>query len=59
MQKSFMARESDKKGDVMRTCVEKVENAVYGLIVRGRDRPKGWMPDAGGSGPPKEEVESY
>lgn len=60
LRKSFLSREADKKAEVMRTCVEKVENAVYGLIVRGRERPKGWMPDAGGSGgAPKEEVESY
>jgi predicted translin family RNA/ssDNA-binding protein len=35
-----------KKMDVMKQCVEKVENAVYGLTVRGRERPKGWVPDA-------------
>jgi hypothetical protein len=29
----------------MNTCVEKVETAVYGMIVRGRERPKGWVPD--------------
>lgn len=38
----------DKKMGVMRNCVEKVENALYGLIIRGRERPKGWMPDLGG-----------
>ncbi|KAK8179018.1 Translin [Phyllosticta citribraziliensis] len=37
----------DKKMGVMRTCVEKVENALYGLMIRGRERPKGWMPDLG------------
>ncbi|KAK8195705.1 Translin [Phyllosticta capitalensis] len=48
----------DKKMGVMRTCVEKVENALYGLMIRGRERPKGWMPDLGaakGQG----EVEGY
>ena len=34
-----------KKMDVMQQSVEKVEKALYGLIVRGRERPKGWMPD--------------
>ena len=36
-----------RKMDVMRTCVEKVEGAVYGMIVRGRERPKGWVVDVG------------
>lgn len=36
-----------RKMDVMRTCVEKVEGAVYGMIVRGRERPKGWVMDVG------------
>lgn len=35
-------RRAEKKMDVMRSCVEKVEGAVYGMIVRGRERPKGW-----------------
>jgi predicted translin family RNA/ssDNA-binding protein len=47
-----------KKMGVMQTCVEKVENALYGLTVRGAERPKGWMPDIsqarGG-----EEIEGY
>jgi hypothetical protein len=38
-------READKKGFVMRQSVEKVERALYGLTVRGAERPKGWMPD--------------
>ncbi len=29
----------------MRASVEKVEKALYGLIVRGAERPKGWLPD--------------
>lgn len=37
-------RDVGKKMEVMRTCVEKVEAAVYGMIVRGRERPKGWVP---------------
>ncbi|KAI9682003.1 MAG: hypothetical protein M1817_000057 [Caeruleum heppii] len=42
---SGLGSEVDKKMEVMRTCVEKVENAVYGLIIRGRERPPGWIPD--------------
>ena len=38
-------KEADKKADVMRQSVEKVEWALYGLTVRGAERPKGWMPD--------------
>ncbi|KAJ4293208.1 hypothetical protein N0V90_008490 [Kalmusia sp. IMI 367209] len=34
-----------KKADVMRECVDKVEKALYGLTVRGTERPKGWVPD--------------
>lgn len=30
-----------KKMEVMRTCCEKVETAVYGMIIRGRERPNG------------------
>lgn len=37
----------DKKMEVMKTCVEKVEGAMYGMIIRGRERPKGWMPGLG------------
>lgn len=42
---STLSREAGKKLEVMQQCVEKVENAVYGMIVRGRERPKGWVPD--------------
>lgn len=35
----------EKKMPVMRECVDKVEKALYGLTVRGSERPKGWMPD--------------
>lgn len=44
---SPLKRDVEKKMEVMKTCVEKVENAVYGMIIRGRERPKGWMPDLG------------
>lgn len=42
---SPFARDVEKKTDVMQTSVEKVEKALYGLVIRGRERPKGWMPD--------------
>ena len=42
------------KAEVMRASVEKVEKALYGLIVRGAERPKGWMPDTADSGRPIE-----
>ena len=45
-----LGKEVDKKLSVMRTCVEKVETAVYGMIVRGRERPAGWQPDTEGPG---------
>lgn len=44
---SPLIRDVEKKMEVMKTCVEKVENAVYGMIIRGRERPKGWVPDLG------------
>ncbi len=34
-----------KKTDVMVEQVRKVERLVYGVTVRGTERPKGWMPD--------------
>ncbi|MCJ1390650.1 hypothetical protein MMC18_003511 [Xylographa bjoerkii] len=40
-----LGRDVDKKMEVMRTCVEKVENTAYGMIIRGRERPKGWVPE--------------
>lgn len=38
-------KDVEKKMDVMQASVEKVEKALYGLTVRGAERPKGWMPD--------------
>ena len=35
-----------QKMDVMKTSVNKVESAAYDLIVRGKERPKGWVPEA-------------
>lgn len=47
------------KMEVMKSSVEKVEKAVYGMIIRGRERPKGWMPESGGEERGREPVESY
>ncbi|OJD15849.1 hypothetical protein AJ78_03946 [Emergomyces pasteurianus Ep9510] len=38
-------RDFGKKLEVMQSSVEKVERAAYGLLVRGSERPGGWMPD--------------
>ncbi|KAH8594630.1 Translin [Bisporella sp. PMI_857] len=51
-----LAKDVEKKMEVMKTCVEKVETAVYGMIIRGQERPKGWVPDLSGDRAP---VESY
>lgn len=40
-----MMRDFGKKLDVMQNSVEKVERAAYGILVRGSERPAGWMPD--------------
>lgn len=39
-----LAKDIEKKMEVMKTSVEKVEMAAYGVILRGRERPKGWVP---------------
>jgi hypothetical protein len=52
-----LGKDVEKKMEVMKTCVEKVETAVYGLIIRGRERPKGWVPDLSDDKGPA--VESY
>ena len=45
-----MGREVDKNIAVIRTSVDKVEGAVYGMFVRGRERPAGWVPNLAGAG---------
>jgi predicted translin family RNA/ssDNA-binding protein len=47
-------RDVHKKAEVMQASVEKVEKAAYGVLVRGQERPGGWVPDL--SAP---EVESF
>ncbi|KAE8387041.1 Translin family-domain-containing protein [Aspergillus alliaceus] len=49
----FMMKDLGKKMEVMQGSVEKVERAAYGVLVRGSERPSGWMPDLSG------EVEGY
>jgi predicted translin family RNA/ssDNA-binding protein len=51
-----LGKDIEKKMEVMKTCVEKVETSVYGMIIRGRERPKGWVPDSTDDRAP---VESY
>lgn len=53
----WVAELETKKMPVLRECVDKVEKALYGLTVRGSERPKGWMPDV--SSDRRAEVESY
>ncbi|GAD96324.1 translin-associated factor TraX, putative [Paecilomyces variotii No. 5] len=53
-----MLRDMYKKVEVMQNSVEKVERAAYGILVRGSEKPKGWMPDLSGSSA-REEVESF
>lgn len=55
---SPLKKDVEKKMEVMKTCVEKVEGAVYGMIIRGRERPEGWVPDLGG-GEERREMENY
>ena len=38
-------REYRNKMEAMRQSVTKVEKLGYGLVVRGSERPKGWVPD--------------
>ena len=59
MRGASVDREAGKKMEVMRACVDKVEAACYGLIVRGRERLKGWVPDVREQGPKAEAVEGH
>ncbi|KAL8761247.1 MAG: hypothetical protein Q9184_002627 [Pyrenodesmia sp. 2 TL-2023] len=57
---SPLKRDIAKKIEVMKNSVEKVEKAVYSMIIRGRERPKGWVPDLNeGQERGREAVESY
>jgi predicted translin family RNA/ssDNA-binding protein len=39
-----LTRNIEQKMTTTRASVEKVENAVYSMTVRGKERPKGWNP---------------
>lgn len=57
---SYLKKDIQKKVEVMRQSVGKVEYAAYGMIIRGRERPKGWVPDLSeGQERGREAVESY
>ncbi|KAI1004167.1 hypothetical protein K3495_g4041 [Podosphaera aphanis] len=45
---TWLSNDCEKKISVMKECVHKVESAVSGMIIRGRERPKGWLPDTSG-----------
>ncbi|GMG03745.1 unnamed protein product [Aspergillus oryzae var. brunneus] len=45
-----LIKDLGKKMEVMQGSVEKVERAAYGILVRGSERPAGWMPDLSGGG---------
>lgn len=41
-----LCKNIEKKMKVMKTSVNKVEEAVYGMTIRGRERPVGWVTDS-------------
>ncbi|RMD40190.1 hypothetical protein DV735_g4938, partial [Chaetothyriales sp. CBS 134920] len=41
-----LAKEYEPKLKTTKQSVEKVEASVYSMLVRGKERPKGWRPDA-------------
>ncbi|RAQ45569.1 translin-associated factor TraX [Aspergillus flavus] len=45
-----LIKDLGKKMEVMQGSVEKVERAAYGILVRGSERPAGWMPGLSGGG---------
>ena len=56
-----LSKEFYKKLAVTKNSVDKVESGVYSMIVRGKERPKGWRPDTSLSDGPRESdgVQSY
>jgi predicted translin family RNA/ssDNA-binding protein len=59
-----VAGHQDLKGfgsklQVTRQSLGKIENSAYGMMVRGQERPKGWMPDEGQGGRGSPVPESY
>lgn len=57
----FLSKDAESKLKTTRSSVEKVENGVYSMIVRGKERPKGWRPDISLNDGAREndQVESY
>jgi predicted translin family RNA/ssDNA-binding protein len=51
MLREIPTKDYRSKMEAMRQSVRKVEKLGYGLVVRGSERPKGWVPDM------KDEVE--
>jgi predicted translin family RNA/ssDNA-binding protein len=54
-----LARDFEQKLKTTRASVEKVEHGVYSMLVRGKERPKGWRPDAIEGPRDADEVEVY
>jgi len=56
-----LAKDFEQKLKTAKISVEKVENGVYSMIVRGKERPKGWRPDISLSDGPREsgQIETY
>jgi predicted translin family RNA/ssDNA-binding protein len=54
-----LARDFEQKLKTTRASVEKVEYGVYSMLVRGKERPKGWRPDAPEGPREGDEVEAY
>ena len=54
-----LGRDFESKLKTTRASVEKVENSVYSMTVRGSERPPGWKPDLDSGPRHGEEVESY
>ena len=54
-------KEYEQKLKTTKQSVEKIENSVYSMLVRGKERPKGWRPDTGPVDGRREaeEIESY
>ena len=58
----LLSKDFGQKLKTARASTEKVENGVYSMIVRGKERPKGWRPDAEGAPErerEREQIESY
>lgn len=54
-----LGRDFESKLKVTRASVEKVENSVYSMTVRGKERPPGWKPDLDAGPRHNDEIESY